>query len=70
LSAPAFLASFVPDWVLRRLAEDPAPPVRPWSESSDAAVLFADLSGFTPLAERLARDGTAGPRNSVNCSID
>ncbi len=55
-----FLASFVPDWVLRRLETDPAPPRAPWAERVDAAVLFADLSGFTPLAERLAASGTAG----------
>jgi class 3 adenylate cyclase/tetratricopeptide (TPR) repeat protein len=60
MSAPLSLASFVPDWVLRRLADDPTPPARPWRESCDAAVLFADLSGFTPLAERLALEGTAG----------
>lgn len=60
MSAPLFLASFVPDWVLRRLAADPSPPAAPWSESCEAAVLFADLSGFTPLAEKLAGEGTAG----------
>lgn len=60
MSESLFLDSFVPDWVLRRLAADPSLPAAPWSESCDAAVLFADLSGFTPLAERLALDGTLG----------
>jgi len=60
MSAPLFLASFVPDWVLRRLAADPSPPAGPLSETCDAAVLFADLSGFTALAEKLASEGTAG----------
>ena len=60
MNEPLLLDSFVPDWVLRRLASDPSPPAALWSESCDAAVLFADLSGFTPLAERLALNGTLG----------
>src|SRR4029450_7213200 len=33
----------------------------PAAESFSAAVLFADVSGFTPLAERPPRRGPAGP---------
>lgn len=53
-------ASYAPAWVRRRLADDPAP-LRPGEAvPMQAAVLFADVSGFTPLAERLAQRGAAG----------
>src|SRR4051812_9453683 len=64
LDAPAdlaaTLASYVPDVVLRRCAADPAPVSAPAESTFAAAVLFADISGFTALAERLAARGPAG----------
>lgn len=46
--------------MVRRLTVDPAPPVAALAERFPGAVLFADLSGFTSLAERLAQRGASG----------
>ena len=54
------LTSYVPSQVVRRVAADPAPITEPQAERFPAAVLFADISGFTPLTERLAQRGPAG----------
>jgi class 3 adenylate cyclase/predicted ATPase len=54
------LASYVPVLVTRRLAEDPRPLAAPCGESFLAAVLCADISGFTAFTELLARQGPAG----------
>ncbi len=54
------LTSYVPTLVTRHLATDPTPPTEPAAESLPAAVLLADISGFTPLTERLAQRGPAG----------
>ncbi len=54
------LASYIPTLVVRRLASNPALSATPIIERFQAAVLFADISGFTPLAERLAERGPAG----------
>jgi class 3 adenylate cyclase len=56
----ATLASYVPAMVVRRLAIDPAPLVVPRGDYFPAAVLFADISGFTSLAEHLDQRDTAG----------
>jgi hypothetical protein len=45
---------------LRRLASDPRPLAEPCAETHPAAVMFADISGFTALTELLARQGPAG----------
>ena len=50
------LDRYVPRVLLRHLAEDPAATVH----SVDASVVFADISGFTALSERLARQGRQG----------
>ncbi len=50
------LDPYVPRVVLRHLAESPRALVR----SVDASVVFADISGFTQLSERLARLGRQG----------
>lgn len=54
------LASYVPGLVVRHLATDSAPITTPTAENFPAAVLFADISGFTFLAERLAQHGPVG----------
>ena len=54
------LTSYVPAQIAQRLARDPAPITEPVAESVPAAVFFADISGFTALAERLAQHGPAG----------
>jgi class 3 adenylate cyclase/tetratricopeptide (TPR) repeat protein len=54
------LASYTPALILRRLVADPHPPRSPVVERFPAAVLCADISGFTTLTERLARQGPAG----------
>lgn len=53
------LASFAPPPFVRLLTEmpDPATPVR---LPQQAAVLFADITGFTRLTERLCREGEVG----------
>ncbi len=54
------LASYVPALVAHRLATDSTPISTPLATSFPAAVLFADISGFTLLTERLAAQGPAG----------
>src|SRR4051794_5988991 len=54
------LAPYVPRLVLGRLAADPRPAVPPAPARFPAALLFADISGFTPLAERMAELGPVG----------
>ncbi|GIV98385.1 MAG: adenylate/guanylate cyclase domain-containing protein [Herpetosiphonaceae bacterium] len=54
------LASYVPAVVIKRLAVSPETLASPVGERFSAAILFADISGFTPLAERLAQRGPAG----------
>ena len=54
------LVSYVPALIADRLALDAAPISSPTSESFPAAVLFADISGFTALTEQLADQGSVG----------
>lgn len=54
------LQPFVPLFVRERLARDPSPLTQPCIEHFPAAVLFADLTGFTPLAEELSKQGARG----------
>src|SRR5690606_4459559 len=54
------LASYIPALVTRRLSADPRPLHRPQAEIITAAVLCADVSGYTALTEALARQGPAG----------
>jgi ABC-type oligopeptide transport system substrate-binding subunit/class 3 adenylate cyclase len=46
--------------IARPLAEDPTPIAEPKIDHGSAAVLFADISGFTAMTERLAQRGPAG----------
>ncbi len=54
------LASYVPRLIQNRVVADPSPIEAPVSEDFQAAILFADISGFTRLTERLAETGPAG----------
>jgi len=54
------LASYVPALITRRLAVDPHPITEPQLEQTPAVALFADISGFTPIAERLSQRGPQG----------
>jgi class 3 adenylate cyclase/tetratricopeptide (TPR) repeat protein len=57
---PEELARFVPAVLRQRLAADPTTPASAYTETSAAGVLFADISGFTALSERLAERGPEG----------
>ena len=54
------LASYVPRLIQNRVAVDPSPIESPVAEDMQAAILFADISGFTILTEQLAERGPAG----------
>jgi class 3 adenylate cyclase/tetratricopeptide (TPR) repeat protein len=63
MSNPALtelLASYVPRLIQNRVAADPSPIEVPVSEDMQAALLFADISGFTLLTEHLAERGPSG----------
>ncbi len=54
------LAAYIPSLVLGRLADEPSGLAGRGIERRQAAVLFADISGFTILTERLAARGASG----------
>ena len=53
------VAAYVPPWLVRQILAGSLP-VPGETISLEAAVLFADISGFTPMAEALARVGRRG----------
>jgi len=54
------LASYVPKLIQKRVAQNPIPIDSPLAQNFPAVVMFADISGFTTLTERLAGKGMAG----------
>jgi len=56
----ANLSSYVPTPVVRHFGADPTPLTAAAAERAPSAVLFADISGFTALTERLASRGPVG----------
>src|SRR6266545_4343971 len=60
LALTELLASYVPKLIQNRVIADPSPIESPVAEEFSAAILFADISGFTPLTERMAERGPSG----------
>src|SRR5512138_832669 len=60
LALTELLASYVPRLIQNRIIADPAPIEAPVAEEFQAAILFADISGFTLLTERMAAMGPTG----------
>lgn len=54
------LSSYVPNIVLREFVANPSEMNLPFSTHFPACVLFADISGFTPLCEACAKKGSHG----------
>ena len=54
------LFPYLPAMVLSRIVEMPAFPTEPTTENHMVAALFADISGFTSLTEKLAARGPQG----------
>ena len=57
---PNSLASYVPRAVVERHLADPTAPREAYADDSLCALLFADVVGFSTLAERLASSGSTG----------
>ena len=60
LALTELLASYVPKLIQKRVIANPSPIEAPVSEELQAAILFADISGFTLLTERMAEKGPTG----------
>jgi len=60
LALTELLASYVPRLIQNRVVADPSPIEAPVAERFQAAILFADISGFTLLTERMAERGPTG----------
>jgi class 3 adenylate cyclase/tetratricopeptide (TPR) repeat protein len=54
------VASFVPDLLVERLRRRSEPWGTPWADRVTGALLLADISGFTVIAEHLGQQGPAG----------
>jgi class 3 adenylate cyclase len=63
LQTLAAMLPYIPPGLARALLADPT--LTPLVEQFPAAVLFADISSFTPLTETLAQRGTEGPAVGV-----
>ena len=57
------IAAYVPPSIAQQVVntDNPQPPTEPTVDVIPAAVLFADVSGFTPLTEALGQKGSEGP---------
>nr|MBA3530658.1 adenylate/guanylate cyclase domain-containing protein [Ardenticatenales bacterium] len=60
------LASYVPALILQRVATEPAPLRAPATQRLPAVVLYADVMGFTLMAEQFAQQGPAGLEDLTN----
>ncbi|MBN1877647.1 MAG: adenylate/guanylate cyclase domain-containing protein, partial [Anaerolineae bacterium] len=54
-------AAYIPPTLARAILNQPGLSTQPVVDGFPAAILFADVSGFTPLTESLAQKGPEGP---------
>lgn len=64
------LQRYVPAMIVRRLAEDPSPIRQPSAERLAAVVMFADITDFTALADRLSQRNQFGPEELADLLND
>ncbi|MGD2049546.1 MAG: adenylate/guanylate cyclase domain-containing protein, partial [Chloroflexota bacterium] len=64
------LQRYVPAMIVRRLAEDPSSIRQPSAERLAAVVLFADITDFTALADRLSQRNQFGPEELADLLND
>ncbi|MFK7907494.1 MAG: adenylate/guanylate cyclase domain-containing protein [Chitinophagales bacterium] len=55
------IAPYIPPTLMKSILASKELPLEPVVEDFEAAVMFADISGFTPLTEALAQKGAEGP---------
>jgi ABC-type oligopeptide transport system substrate-binding subunit/class 3 adenylate cyclase len=55
------MVPYIPAGLVDAVLRDPTVPTGPVADRFPSAVLFADVSGFTPLTEALAQSGPEGP---------
>jgi class 3 adenylate cyclase len=60
LALTELLASYVPKLIQNRVIANPSPIESPVAEDLQSAILFADISGFTLLTERMVEKGPTG----------
>jgi len=60
------LSSYVPTLVVEQATQDPNYFTKPTKKNLSCVVLFADISGFTTLTERLAKRGPSGAEELTN----
>ena len=60
------LAAYVPSPIARAIYYKPLPLTQPSARRFPAAVLLSDISGFTPLSERLGQAGPTGAEELTN----
>jgi tetratricopeptide (TPR) repeat protein len=60
VGASADLRGYVPRWLLERTAKEASAPVDAGIDTMHAAVIFADIPGFTALTQRYLDKGDAG----------
>lgn len=65
MSSVAALSSYIPALVMRRFAANPQLLTAPVAEPVTGAILFADISGFTALTERMAARGPDGTETLI-----
>lgn len=59
-TSPEIFISYLPETVISAIAANPEALTTPRQEAGQAAVMLADISGFTALTERLAKRGAIG----------